>query len=340
MAFTIITGGSFTSTGVAVQIPLPSSADYVKTWNITQLSATNPNKVAMCEWFGANFGAGQSAVGGGIAYTNNGSGVLAPSALSNPAGFTYVTTTLPQVSAVTTSVTNITDANPAVVSQTNTYPNGTVVIFYGTTGMLQIAGIPFQISSASGSGYTLLGLDSSGFASVASAGSTRAISNYYAAEPQFLYVTKITQAANCIVWTSVDPSLYYVVGMKVKLTVPYSFGMVQADQLTGTILALNTASNAYSMTLNINTTAFTAFSFPLTGNVPGVMSQGFPTVAPAGASTTFNPVTNVYTGYNFGLQPFHTGQDVPYILLGTTSGGAGPAGSNADVINWMAYQME
>jgi len=45
MAFTILTAGSFTSTGVGVKIPLPSSADYFRTWNITQLAAASPTAV-------------------------------------------------------------------------------------------------------------------------------------------------------------------------------------------------------------------------------------------------------------------------------------------------------
>ena len=36
MAFTIITQGSFLSTGVNVKIPLPSSVDYFKTYNREQ----------------------------------------------------------------------------------------------------------------------------------------------------------------------------------------------------------------------------------------------------------------------------------------------------------------
>ncbi len=67
MPFTIETGGSFTSTGVGVRIPLPSSADYFKTWNITQMPLAPATPVVINgEWFGSKFGAGATAVNDGI----------------------------------------------------------------------------------------------------------------------------------------------------------------------------------------------------------------------------------------------------------------------------------
>src|SRR6185503_21243007 len=150
--------------------------------------------------------------------------------------------------------------SPAVVTQTQTYSDGDILQFYSTTGMLQIAGMNFQISTVSGSGYTLIGLRAAGFSAAATAGYTRRISKYLAVEPQFLYVTEITQANQAVVRTSVDPTQYYVVGMKVRFSVPYSFGMTQMDGLTGTIVAVSSAN--YTFTVDINSSAFTAFAFP------------------------------------------------------------------------------
>ena len=76
MAFTIITGGSFTSTGVGVKIPLPSSADYFKTWNITQYAVASPTVVVGGEWFGAKFGVGASASNSGLRWKKSGSSAI------------------------------------------------------------------------------------------------------------------------------------------------------------------------------------------------------------------------------------------------------------------------
>jgi hypothetical protein len=346
MAFTIITGGSFTSTGAGVKINLPSSADYFKTYNLTQIALTNPNTVVMAEWFGPKFGTGASPANGGLRWVKTNT-LLQIDPFTNStvsSGFTYVSTypnVEPQASA---AITAITAANPAVVSQTNTYSAGDIIRVYNTTGMLQIAGMDFQISSVSGAGYTLLGLPataSNGFAAAATAGYTRRVSTYGAVEPEFLYVTNISQATQAVVSTSVDPSLHYVVGMKIRLSVPYSFGMTQMDGVTGKIVAVNAVSatsniGAYNLTIDVDSSAFTAFAFPASTSSP--TASLFATLAPAGASTQYDPVTNVQTGYNFQIQPFRTGQFTPYMFL--AGGAQSPAGAASDVINWMAYKLE
>ncbi len=347
MPFTILTGGSFTSAGLGVKIPLPSSADYFKTWNITQYAAASPTAVVGGEWFGAKFGVGQSAANQGLRWKKSGSSAILIDSFGTSTatnGFTYVTTAPVVESQAANAITAITAANPAVVTQTNTYSNGDIVRLYSTTGMLQIGGMDFQISSVSGSGYTLLGLPataSNGFASAATAGFTRRISKFGAVEPEFLYVTNISQATQAVVSLSVDPSDHYVVGMLMHFSVPGSFGMKEINQLTGKIVAVNAVAatsniGAYNVTVDIDSSAFTAFAFPASTLSP--TAQLFATVAPAGARTQFDPITLVQTGYDFQKQPFRTGEFTPYMFL--AGGASSPAGAAADVINWMAYKLE
>lgn len=343
MAFTIITQGNFTSAGVGVRIPLPSSADYFVCKNLTQLATTQATgRCVGGEWYGG----GVFSDNDGIRWKKSDSTSVinmdkfSTTTASN--GFTYVTTAPVIEAQAANAITNITAANPAVVTQTNTYSNGDIIRIYGTTGMLQIAGMDFQISSVSGAGYTLLGLPataSNGFAAVGTAGYTRRISKYGAVEPEFLYVTNISQATQAVVSTSVDPSDHYVVGMKIRLSVPQSFGMTQMNGLTGKIVAVNgvaASSNigAYNMTIDIDSSAFTAFAFPASTDVP--TAALFATLAPAGASTQFNPITGVQTGYDFTKQPFRTGEFTPFMYL--AAGAQSPAGSANDVIVWQALK--
>lgn len=331
MAFTIITGNSFTSTGDGVKIPVPSSGDYMEVYNKTQLAAGNPNTVTMSKWFGPKFGVGASAADKGIRTVKTTADLTGE---YSSGGFTYVTSA-PVVEAQSANpITAITAASPAVVTHTQSYSAGDILQFYNTTGMLQIAGMNFQISSVSGASYTLLGLPAAGFAFAGTAGFTRRISKYAAVEPQFLYVTAISKATNAVVTCSVDPTQYYAVGMKVHFSVPYSFGMTQMTQLTGKILSMSAA--AYTMTVDINSSAFTAFAFPTSASSP--TSQLFATVAPAGASTQVDPITGIQTGYNFQYQPFRSGEFVPYIYL--AGGAQSPAGAANDVINWLLYKFE
>jgi len=336
MAFTILDGGSFVSDAGSKDIILPSSADYFKFTNVTQMAASGSTCVAG-EWFGPKFLTGQTAANDGIRWRKAGSHAIlidtfATSTATN--GFTYITESPVVEAQAANAITAITAASPAVFSQTNTYAAGDIIRIYGTTGMLQYGGIDIQISTVTGSGYTAIGLRAAGL-TAGTAGFTRRISRYNAVDPEYMYVTEITKGSTTLVRTSIDPTLYYVVGMKVRFSVPSSFGMIQLDGLTGTITALSSAD--YTMTVDIDSSAFTTFAFPLTTLSP--TARLFATLAPAGASTQYNPNTMVQTGYNFTLQPFHTGQFTPFMRLG--GGGAGNAtGAENDVINWLAYKLE
>ncbi len=336
MPFTILDGGSFTSAAVGVKINLPSSADYFKTWNVTQLAAASPSVVVGGEWFGAKFGAGASAANSGLRWKKSGSSAILIDSFSTSTasnGFTYVESSPFVEAQAANAITAITAASPAVVTQTNTYSDGDYVRIYNTTGMLQYGGMVFQISSVSGAGYSLIGLRAAGYAA-GTAGNTRRISKFAAVDPEFLYVTEITKASSAVVRLSVDPSPFYAVGMKIRFSVPASYGMSEINGLTGTITAVSAAQ--YTLTVNIDSSAFTTFAFPLSSASP--TAALFATIAPAGAQTSYNPVTLVQTGYDFQKQPFHTGQFTPYMYL---AGGAdSPAGALNDVINWMSYKLE
>jgi len=341
MPFTIIDGGSFISDAGSKNIDMPMSPDYMRVLNVTRLKTPiTPLECVGGEWFGAKFGSGASAANRGIRYKHPNpatSSLFVDSFDTATAtnGFTYVTE-IPSIEAqAANAITAITAASPAVVSQTNTYADGDIIQLYGTTGMLQIGGMNFQISSSSGSGYTLLGLPAAGFAAAGTAGFTRRVSSAGAVEPRFLFVTAISQANQAVITCSVDPSSHYVAGMKVHLSIPYSFGMTQANQVTAKIISVDSAT--YQITTDLNSSAFTAFAFPASTASP--TAPLFATLAPAGASTQYNPVTNVQTGYDFQYQPFRAGQFVPYMKLGG-GGSANLTGIADDVINWMAYKLE
>src|SRR5258706_9032930 len=124
MPFTILTGGSFTSTGAGVKIPLPSSADYFVTTNVTEMGAAG-SECCRGEWYGTKFGTGASAVNDGLRWKNVGSNAIQIDKFSTATasgGFTYVTSVPVVEPQAANAITNITHAaNPSVVTQTNTY---------------------------------------------------------------------------------------------------------------------------------------------------------------------------------------------------------------------------
>lgn len=329
MAFTIVTQGSFTSAGVGVRVNVPQSIDYFRVQNLTQLATTNATgRGVMFEWY-KDLVAADNA----IEWKKTNSTDAMNLVLVTSGGFTYVQEAPVVEAQAANAITAITAASPAVFSQTNTYSENDIIRIYGTTGMLQYAGIDVQISSVSGSGYTAIGLRATGL-TAGTAGYTRRLSKYAAVDPQFLYVTEITKATQAVVRCSRDPSPYYAIGMKVHFSIPSSFGMTQMNNLTGNIVALSAAN--YTMTVDIDSSAFTTFAFPLTTASP--TAALFATVAPAGAKTYYDASADTIYGYNVSRQAFHSGNFLPYLFL--AAGAQSPAGSTGDVIVWQAMKAE
>lgn len=332
---TIMTQGSFLSTGAAVRVPLPSGSDWFRVVNLTQAATTQtPGRGFVFEWFSNPSFATDSALEFFKTNATNGSNAN----IITSGGFTYVTDfPAPMAPVVGTAITN---ASPAVVAMTNTFSNGDNVVLYNTVGMEIIGGMTFTISSVSGSGFTLLGLPAAGFAAPATAVTARRVFPYLPMLPEFMYVTAISQAAQAVVTVSQDPTNVIYVGQKLVFQIPASFGMVQLNtnnspgtqDLAAVVTAVNAA--AYQFTINVNTTAFTPFAFPASTLVPTV--PAFATVAPQGSSTQYNSLLQTYTGYNFNLQQYRSSVFLPYMYL--AAGAQSPAGSSGDTILWQNWK--
>jgi len=319
----ILTQDSFTSTGAGKYINIPTSADYFKTTNYTQMNLQGSVCVGG-EWF-----KDVTAQNDGIRWSKAGSNVIEMDRFSTAVasgGFSYYEAPPAPTAALTG--TTITQAAPAVCSVANTYSNGDTVRIYGTLGMLQIAGMPFTISNVSATDFELQGLDSAAFAAAGTAFQVRKIDPNYGVSPQYYYPTKITQASQGVVTTSQAHD--YVVGQLLKMSVPEAYGMSELDQLTVQVVAVG----AYTFTISANTSGFSAFALPASTVSPNIE---FATVGPVGQRTQYDPLTDVQTGYNFTNVPFRFNDFSPRMFL---AGGANsPAGANGDVIVYQTYKM-
>lgn len=80
--------------------------------------------------------------------------------------------------------------------------------------------------------------------------------------PSSLLITNITQSSPMVVSVAIGNTATeantYIVGMSVRLFVPRSYGMYQANNLVGTIKAIN----GLDWTLNLNSSAFDPFVIP------------------------------------------------------------------------------
>jgi hypothetical protein len=84
--------------------------------------------------------------------------------------------------------------------------------------------------------------------------------------PSSLLITSITQSAPMVITVSIGNTSTeantYIVGMAIRLFVPKTYGMYQANNLVGTIIQINSSN----FTLNLDSTFFDPFSIPM-GNV-------------------------------------------------------------------------
>jgi len=271
------------------------------------LWGTTPNDRVESTWR-STYAAGQST---GILET--GAGALNAAAdAAGGTGFTAIDQSTLTDGALVATGTAITAATPAVVSDVNNPSVGDIVRMINTTGMLQIAGMEFEVTAVTGGvDFTLGYLPAAGFGAAATNADYRIVPQSRYTERR-RWITAITAANPAVVTTSISHG--YSVGDKVVIHVPDSnFGMTQIDGLQAEISAVT----ASTFTTDIDASAFTAFAFPTSA----IAATGitFAHVTPEGevATSLLSPTDNVSV---FALE------------LGTSV-----VGNNTDVMDWWAY---
>lgn len=269
--------GTFVSAGTALDLEIPFGAQEIEVINTSDVgSAAATTPVMISKW-------AQGMANGSGVYVQKTNGAATLQAWNSTAtnGFSELTGggDVPLGAAV--AITAITNANPAVASTATTVPVGSIVRVYGTTGMLQIAGMDFTVTAENAGVSNSYGyLNAAGFGAAATAGFYRLVPADPIFYPRRRFITSITQAASAVITLSVTHQ--YTVGQQVRIIVPVGFGMVEMNGLLGTITAINTATN--TITVNINSTGFTAFAFPTSAVAAGGIT--FAQVVPVGEAAT------------------------------------------------------
>lgn len=188
-------------------------------------------------------------------------GILSSEAVTSGGFRVYNTATPPTYAALAT--TAITAANPAVVTMASTgaIVPGDVVRLDNTTAMLQVSGYEFSVNAVTANTSITLNLDAQNEAAAATAGNVRLIipGKMY---PRRRFIVPlggaagITAATSAVVSTSVAHD--FTVGEKVRLKVPSAYGMTEANDKIATV----TATTTYTVTLDLDSSAYTAFSLP------------------------------------------------------------------------------
>ena len=318
--------GRFTSTGQPQILQLPSGVDWIWVKNITTSYASGAGTGAEFYW---QLGMTQ---GQGTIYTKTSStNALQVGQIAAGAGFYLVNSTV-NIPGPSLSLTGITNATPPVVNTANTASvnPGSIVRIFSTVGAQQLGGLDFTVGTvSSGTSFTLAYMQPIASANPG-AGTFRVIPYNPYFYPPIRYITNISQATQAIVTLSVTHQ--FTVGQEVRFIIPTvsstAFGMTQLNGLQGSIVAINQPDvNSFTntITVDIDTTGFSPFAFPLTTDPGFTPAQ----VVPIGenTATALNLNQNILgdsttnTGY-FGLQ----------LMAGANS----PAGVSTNVIYWVA----
>lgn len=278
----LIKKGSFTSDASVARkiVQVSDEPDYIFVRNRTAWGDDAAETSVQSEWFrGMAQGAAQTM---DQAVTT---GALSTEAVTTNGFRVYNTATPPQYAALET--TAITAANPAVVSMADTgnIEVGDVVRMTETTGMLQIAGYDFEVTAVVANTSITLNFDGQNEAAAATAGNVRLfIPN--AMYPRWRYIVPlsgaagITQATSAVVSTSVAHD--FTVGEEVSLRVPSAYGMSEANNQKATVTAVGT----YTVTLDLDTSAYTAFVMPDSATAAAGVSPAV--IVPSGSRPTPN----------------------------------------------------
>lgn len=310
--------GTFVSDGLSKTLDIPCDVDHIEVLNQTQAAATN-NVGVKYEWYRG------MANGSQMRYYKSGGGNALNGLFETTRGFTLVNTSQQTLGPVLVT-SGITNASPPVASVASTagLSDGDIVRLTASTGALQLAGMDFTIDNlVANTSFELIYMGAPG--SAATAGNFQRVNYDAQFYPRRRFITNITRASSAVITMSVTHGM--TVGQRVSFVVPAEYAMTEMNGLNGIITAINTTTN--TITVNINSTAFTAFSFPATGDVPFTQAQ----VVPFGdaPATLANPQGNqsVLDGATDNLA-------IRGVLL--TAGADNPGGAAEDVMYWKAVK--
>jgi len=303
--------GYFTADGKDKYLEVPIGADWIEIRNLTKIRTAAADTLCTSYWDTNMTGNFQYGVGD---VRNAGPDAVIPQALLVTTGITAINTNDNPLSAKDATVTAVSaDTPPQVtVNDATTYLTGDIVRFVSVTGATQLNGMDFTITNLNGTTFSLP------FMATIVAGTTGSFYKVKYPEvwyPGVRFITNITQTAQAVITMSVTHG--FEVGDKVKLKVPEEFGMIEAHNKTVEVLAKTTSDTVNTITVDLNTTTYTAFAFPLTG----VTLPSYAQVVPISGPIT----NNSFRGFE--------------LKAGATAA-AGPAGADGDVIHWKAGTID
>jgi hypothetical protein len=317
--------GSFTSDGTTKILQIRADVDWINVYNTTIAAANQTTAVGVQYYWQRGFPAGAM-----IKYfKSNAANAANLTQYLTTGGFSLVNNTI-NVPGASVALTSITNATPPVVATGNTagLSNGDVVRIFNTAGGQQLGGLDFTIGAVTtNTSFTLAFMRA---IAAATTGTFRRIPYDPYFYPPTRVISKISQATQAIVTFTVTHA--YTVGQKIRFVIPTvsttAYGMTELNGVEATIVAINQADTngvTNTVTVDVDTSAFTAFAWPLTTDPVHTPAQ----VVPVGENTA----QAIASGVNvLGDSEVNQG----YIGIALAGGAGSPGGADGEVIYWVA----
>ena len=321
---TIIQQGTFVAVAGTTTLNLQSGVDWVRVYDPVSANA------AAAVGFDYRWQSGMAVGTGEILYHAAVSTVVNSGFLVAPAGFTLVDTSVSSLGAPI-AVTAGTNVVGPVYSTANT---GTIavgsIVRVVSTAQTDVNGFDFTVGAVNPNvTFTLGNVLSQAPGVVAGANGywrlvAQNVAQYNRYYPRKRVISNITQAAPGVnvVTTLIDHS--YTTGQVIRFKVPAICGMVELNEQLATV----TVINAGTFSIDIDTTGYSAFTFPTVAAIPpGTFTPA--EVVPVGENSVIAPnvladatIDNNYRG----------------IILGYDAAGTGlaPAGIAGHTMYWIA----
>lgn len=321
MENTILQQGRFTSDGSAKFLAIRSDIDWMRVYNVTQAAASQTTAKGVEYYWQRGF-----ADGGKWTYLkSNAANAANLSQYATSGGFELFDTSENPLGALNATIDEVTNAAIPVVGTTATtgLSAGDVVRIHNVSGAQQLGGFDFTVgnNTLTSSDFSL---DYMSQIVAGTTGSWRKIKYNPLFYPRRRTITKITQASSAVVTLSVTHG--FKVGQEVRFKVPAAYGMTQIDGLKGTITAIDTTvTSGNSVTVDIDSSAFTAFAWPLTAAVPFDAAE----LIPVGQDTaeSLDSGVDILSGAT---------NNTGYIGMKLPGGAGNPGGASSDVMYWVA----
>ena len=356
--------GSFTSSGAAKIINLPFQPTLIKMINYSSAGSPAQHGVPFAYW--------DIAMGQGFAVEQvfNATPVLTTDVvIAN--GFSTFAAGLSLQYGGRQQIIGATAANPIVFNVTaHGYSVGDIVIFEGlyqsaTTGMAQIAGIPFVISAVGDADHFSVVWPGGGSNYTALSGSptgafVKKVLYPFLYSPGVSFIEAITTGTTTTVTTTTPHNL--LAGAEVAFRIPSSGGTVQLNSLPNAIIPgsplygyVISVTNSTTVVVNINSTGYTAFNTNQTiASVPGLTFSQMIAVGDVNTGgNVISSTTPLYPSPIVNAVPTINGPAIVNAFVNNTSqgfiigSGVGSAdssshlvGANGNVIYWEASRPD